>query len=179
MARDGWFLGLPKNSDGKELEPWDFVTGKPFAGRDGPFTAPIKETGTRAAISFGAFDILYASGIMADRLLQVVGADEIQLIPVAISGVDDGFSIINVLQRIKCVDEEKSVFEKWLPGNSARPDKAGEYKMIEKLRVEPVLAQGRHIFRLWGWSQAVVVSERVKEVVEAYGSADTVFIPVS
>jgi hypothetical protein len=111
---------------------------------------------------------------MAEALLNLA-REQVQLIPVRVDGFDDNAFIVNVLSEVRCVDEARSTFQKFLPGNTVRPDKIGQYEMITKLSVDPRLAEGFEIFRPWGWKVATIISERMKEVIEQVGAQGTIF----
>ena len=100
---------------------------------------------------------------------------QIQLIPVQVENFDEEIFIVNVLSEIKCVDEARSTFQKYLPGNISRPDKVGGYEIVAELFIDPESAVGFEIFRPWGWKVAVIVSERIKEVITQVGAQGTKF----
>ena len=75
--------------------------------------------------------------------------------------------------QLKFVSSEKDRAFKAL-GNAERPDRAGEYKMIMELFIDPNATEGRNILRPWGWTILVIVSEKYKGAVESVGSAGTV-----
>ena len=173
-----WFIEKPYFPDGKMVGTWDFMKchaiNPPYIG----LSAKTSYGEVVTDVCFGAFDIIYARPKMADAMLACAG-DEIQLVPVHVDGFNEDVFIVNVLNKVKCIDESRSLFEKWALGNAERPDRAGEYKMIRELFIDPNATEGRNILRPWGWTTQVIVSEKFKEAVESVGSAGTVFIPVS
>lgn len=172
-----WLIGEPHLPNGKLVSAWDFmkchVIEPPLKG----LVATTSHGSVATQASFGALGIPYIRPNMAEAILGLAG-DEMQLIPVHVNDFDEDVFIVNILNKIKCVDESRSLFEKWAPGNKERPDRVGEYKMIMKLFIDSDAAQGKNILRPWGWTTQVIVSEKMKEVVESISAVGTVFLPV-
>lgn len=61
-----------------------------------------------------------------------------------------------------------------------RPDKLGDYRQVINLTLSPeLIPPGIDIFRVAGWTVALIVSETVKLAMEATGCAGAVFEPVT
>ena len=70
-------------------------------------------------------------------------------------------------REIECVDETKSIFVKWEKDDPIRPDKAGEYESFEKLVLNPLdIPEDAHIFRLKKYDILIVISEKLKLLLE-------------
>lgn len=175
---DCWFISEPRLPNGEVVDSWFFRKCQTIDPSYISLVASTTYGDIVTEASFGAFDIPYVRPKMAHALLDSVG-NEIQLIPVHIEGFNEDVFILNVLNSVKCVDESRSEFEKWAPGNTQRPNKVGQYKMISKLLVDPNTTNDLNIFRPWGWTIKIVVSEKVKSVVEAIGATGTTFELVS
>jgi hypothetical protein len=103
---------------------------------------------------------------------------EVQFIPVDVEGQTEPWFIVNALQVIRCIDDarcEEVLY--WLPEDN-RPDKEGEYRNVRGLKVDPAKIGDAHIFRPWGWLVALIVSEHVKQAMEAEGITGIKFIEV-
>ncbi|MFM7858616.1 MAG: hypothetical protein ACKO96_43530, partial [Flammeovirgaceae bacterium] len=76
--------------------------------------------------TFADFELLILNQKVSNLLLK----NEVQSIPIKINGYtsEKPHFLTTILNGIDCVDEEKSVFDKWESGNDIRPDKAGHYK---------------------------------------------------
>lgn len=105
--------------------------------------------------------------IVSERFVQCLREfmDDVQLFPVKVPGTTEKFYILVIKNAIDCVDEEKSDFEKFEPGNDIRPDLAGNYSAIGVLKVDPSRID-RHIFRIAKYLVAAVVSAEVKDRLE-------------
>jgi hypothetical protein len=58
-------------------------------------------------------------------------------------------------------------------GQKVNPEKVGEYRVVAGMRIDPEKAAGAHIFRPWGWTMALVVSEYLKQALEREGITGT------
>jgi hypothetical protein len=137
---------------------------------------PIHHDGPRLDFTLTSFGV----PVVTDRLSHVIAASaggEAQLIPCRVGG-EPGFVIPHTLNRVKCVDEDRSVFEKWTT-ESFRPDLAGQYCRVDKLVVRgDLIPSGANFFRIWGWEVLLIVSETMKQAMEAAGCHGAVFVPV-
>lgn len=52
------------------------------------------------------------------------------------------------------------------------------YRQIYGLKIDPAAVGGANIFRPWGWTRALIVSERVKQAMEEEGMLGAKFIEV-
>lgn len=79
------------------------------------------------------------------------------------------FYIMAVAQELACINEEESEFQKFEVNDPVRPDKAGEYRGFLKMVVDPKKCAGFNIFRVKGFSIAIVVNAQVKQNLESEG----------
>ena len=98
-------------------------------------------------------DILYEYG------------QDIQLLPIKVVGYTGRYYVLVVTNGLDCIDERRSEYEKYRKGNKIRPDLAGEYKIINVLKIDPKKVD-RSIFRLKKYTLPVIVSEEVKTKLE-------------
>ncbi len=82
---------------------------------------------------------------------------------------DSYFYIMAVPNEVECINEELSEFQKFEVNDPVRPDKAGEYRGFFKMVVSPEKCAGFNIFRVKGFSIAVVVSAQLKQKSELSG----------
>ena len=98
-------------------------------------------------------------------------------IEVCIDGSDHSYSILNVLAERDCTDTERSEFTRW-EKSDGRADKVGEFRMFTKLLIDPRRCGDAEIFRLDGWNIALVVSERVRGMLEGVRDLGVKFDPI-
>jgi hypothetical protein len=156
-----WFPNEPRTPGGGEVDTWAFTTCKRYTGEE-PLTLSTNLPGPRSPITFGPFDILIVDTALGAKLAEVAPAD-VQLVP-AITEEDDVF-ILNALRELDCIDEGRTVGERWMSGDG-RPEKVGEYRSVVELFVDPDRATGAHVFRLVGWGIPLIVSAEIVAVLD-------------
>lgn len=111
---------------------------------------------------------------LADAVAPIAGAD-IQRIPATVEGDVGEWEILNVLACVDCIDHGRSQIT-YYPDNDPRyPRKP---RGVLELIISPAKASGYHMFRVSDWRVAVLVSEQVKDAVEAIGATGVQFTPV-
>jgi hypothetical protein len=159
-------LGPPYDPAGNEVDPRIFTKGAPVSVQP-PLTIPVRELGDKVDFNFCAFDMVVTPRAFNVELEKLVGS-AIQRIPVTVEGEGDRFEILNICESVQCLDELRTgEIIRWTV-EDGRPDRIGDYHIIRGLRIDPAAAQGHHIFRVAGWSLALIVSEEVKRFFEAW-----------
>lgn len=90
---------------------------------------------------------------------------------------DEECEILNVVDRVGCIDEPRSQFTKWTP-EDGRLEKTGDYRMVTHLQLNSRLANSHHLFRVTEWPVALIASEQVKSLLED-GTTGLRFEPVN
>jgi hypothetical protein len=178
-----WYLRRLVDNAGTELDARDFTYGIPVdlgpplrvsAWDDEtmievqePLTVLLdrKRPGSPIDFTFTNDNMPVVNSKVA-KILALANAD-IQRVPVRVESRDDDYEIINVISRVDCIDTKYSVIQWFQPGNSVRPDLVGQPEMITKLVIDPMVAAGHHILRPTGWEVALIVSDQVKNALEA------------
>jgi hypothetical protein len=166
-----WYLKAPL-SNGGAIDPRVFTEARPvdFAGA---LSLPLRREGAPVDFNFADFDMVVTTPALIDELQKLPGV-ALQRWPVTIPGAVKPFEILNVLDSVDCIDEERSEFIKWTP-EDGRADKVGEYRMFVSMKLDPHKAKGHHLFRLKGWEIALIASERVKVLCEQLGVTGVAF----
>jgi hypothetical protein len=103
--------------------------------------------------------------------------NDVQILPCAVSG-DCGYAAINVLRILPCIDDALTVGIKWT-ADDHRSDLAGQYRRIDKLMVDPSkIPEDAQVFRMKDYQRIIIVSETMKQAMEAAGCHGAVFVPV-
>ena len=90
-----------------------------------------------------------------------------------------GYVVLNSTRTVPCLDEGRSQFVKWEAG-SHRADLLGQYRMVTELTIDVgIVPSNAHFFRIAGWRIALIVSEIVKDAMEAQGCLGGLFLPVT
>jgi hypothetical protein len=161
-----WELGVPLDRQGKEVDdPWMFKNGVPVRV-EGRLKVPITALGKPLDFSLAGIGVAPVVHARVASLLKELAPDEVQLFPVDIDGQPDPFCILNVTRAVKCIDDKMSEeVEYWTP-EDGRPEKVGQYQGVHGMRIDPTKAGDAKIFRTWGWTIALIVSEEIKAALE-------------
>ncbi|MEZ6196953.1 MAG: hypothetical protein R3F20_14700 [Planctomycetota bacterium] len=90
--------------------------------------------------------------------------NDAEFLPLEIPG-HEGFVVLNVLRVEPCIDEARSEFLKWTTRDH-RPELAGSYRQVTDLRLDRSrIPSDAQVFRLEGWEIALIVSEKVKDLM--------------
>ena len=166
-----WHLGMLQTSDG--AEHW-LRAGQLFDRED--LIVPVHHPGPSMDFTMTTFGAVVVRDHLAQAILAVVGTD-VQVIPVHIKG-HFGYSVVHPLRVLPCLDEHLSRFKLWTV-DSARPDKAGDYRDVEVFVLNGAkVSADAHIFRVKGYTILLIVSETMKQAMEAAGCHGAVFVPV-
>lgn len=164
-----WVLAQPEVDEcGRKLSPWLFDRSEPVA-LDGLPIISVSLPGI--ALDFS--ETTLATPVVSSRVVTILEhlgvQDEAQLVPARVEGCPEPYFILNTIKSIRCIDDarcEEVVY--WLPEDN-RPDMEGQYRNVVGMKIDPDRAGGANIFRPWGWPVALIVSERVKNAMEAAG----------
>jgi hypothetical protein len=177
--KDRWFLKSLNVVDENKISVWKFLSPAPV---NLPDTAKLKisvrEIGKALDFTFADFEVLIVNEKVAFFLSDV----ECQLLPVEVGGVknEHSYFVVVILNSVDCLDESRSVFEKWQSDDPIRPDLAGDYKGIYKLFVDPnKINPNNTIFRLGKSDNVIIVSEKLKKQFESNGITGVKFKEVT
>lgn len=170
--KDRWHLGEVLK-DGSSIELWN---GNPVEEGTSLKTTPDRP-GKPLAFSLTSFATPVARTDLAGAIASISGTD-LQRLPITIEGYDD-YEVLNSVRIIDCLDENQSEFTKWTEKDH-RPELAGQYRMITKLKIElKRVPADAHFFRIKGWRIGLVVSQAVKTTMETIGCLGAKFQEVT
>jgi hypothetical protein len=171
-----WHLGTPLDESGEELDPWQFFEGHRIELGCVP-RFPLDVPGEPLDFCWAAFSIPVVHERFV-RILRRLRVQDVQLIPTRVEGQSDPFFILNTLREIRCIDDARSAeVEYWKPEHG-QPEKLGTYRYVHELRIDPSKVGDARVFRTWGWTIALIVSEDLKEAIEAERLTGTRFVEV-
>nr|WP_309887924.1 DUF1629 domain-containing protein [Archangium sp.] len=128
----------------------------------------MRPDGVALDFSWAAFNIPVVSSRFV-QLFERMGLQETQFLPVQVENHPGPWSILNTLSTIRCIDDARcEEVQYWRP-EDGQPEKVGQYQSVAGLRIDPTKVEGARIFRPWGWSIALLVSEDVKDALEREG----------
>jgi hypothetical protein len=142
---------------------------------DGRLEVPIKIPGKPLDFSLAGIGVAPVVHVKVASLLKELAPEDVQLFPVDIDGQPDQFCILNVTRTVKCIDDEASEEVSYWTPEDGRPEKVGQYEGVHGMRIDPTKVGAARIFRTWGWTIALVVSEELKEALERIKATGTKF----
>ncbi|MGA3846864.1 imm11 family protein [Ralstonia nicotianae] len=169
-----WYLGQPATPEGEVL-PGAFRKGLLWMDPR-PMTVQVLQCGVPASFNHSGHAEYIVAVELMDRLREMVPPSVIQGIPITVHGYPAKFEVLNSLDIVDCVDEEHSEFSRWT-AEDGQPNKIGNYRM-SLLRIDPERAKGHDLFRVKGWTIALICSERVKQCLEDADVTGIRFTPV-
>lgn len=181
--RYGWEIATDwLNSDGSWKDVWMFTRCEP-APRSHGLKFAVSNDGIPRDFNIANFNIPIVSQNLGE-LLSLNDIDCIERIPISIaSSSDTQWEVLNILQRVDCIDYDASVIDFFPsdpndPSVKTNPTRAGMPRGIRSLRIKPEKCSGKHIFRIKNWEVPIIVSKKVKDFIEAKGMKGIRFLGV-
>jgi hypothetical protein len=172
-----WHLGSPVDEQRQELNPWQFKKGRVLDPGGVP-CFPLQVPGHPLDFSWAAFAIPVVHGRVV-RLLERLGVqEEVQFLPAQVEGHAGPYFILNTLRTIRCIDDARCEEVQYWKPEDGQPEKVGQYQFVAGMRIDPAKVGDSRIFRTWGWSLALILSEDLKQAMEAEGLTGTRFVEV-
>ncbi|MCY1017873.1 imm11 family protein [Pyxidicoccus sp. MSG2] len=91
-----------------------------------------------------------------------------------IQGQPDVYSILNAVQVVKCIDDRASREVRYWTPEDGRPEKTGQYRAVYGMRIDPIRVGATRVFRPWGWTLSLIVSDEVRAAALAHLGASGV-----
>jgi hypothetical protein len=174
-----WELGDPIDSQGQEVDdPWQFTEGRPVRV-DESLRVPVANPGTPLDFSLAGMGVTPIIHKRVASLLAELAPDDVQLIPVELDGQPEQYCILVATRSIQCIDDQASAEVKYWKPEDGRPDRAGEYRAVHGMRIDPAKVGDAKVFRPWGWTVALIVSEDIKEALVRAGVTGVRFTEVT
>ncbi|MFY1827631.1 imm11 family protein [Myxococcus fulvus] len=161
-----WYLGDPSDETGLEVEDiWAFAMGQPIPP-PGHLTFPIREPGRRldfCTAGVGSTPIVH---VRVANLFAELAPDDVQLFPVDVEGAPEQYVMLVATKLIRCIDDQSTEEVLYWKSEDDRPDKLGQYRSVFGMRIDSTKVGDAKVFRTWGWSIALIVSEDLKVALE-------------
>jgi hypothetical protein len=167
-----WFLDKPTTIPA--IDFWSFTKTKRLLHVPNKIIIPIAHDGVQLDITMAAFDII----VVNNKVTSLFSEEEAQKIPITINNIKDDLFIIIPLHTIDAIDRKKSIYKIWEIGNKIRPDKAGQFKDVQKLLIDSSLVNPNiSIFKTKYYNTAIIVNEIFKNKFEELMLQGVEFIP--
>lgn len=157
-----WYLGTIINDD----DNWKYVIGDNIDNYSSELEAKVSQDGSEMDYTITN---AYSVPIVSERIKnQLYNLSDIQFIPLKIVGrkSDLKYFIMVVANKIDCIDETKSKFNKFEVNDPVRPDLAGHYRGFFRLVLDESRIEGKDVFRINKAENYLIISDRVKEALQ-------------
>ncbi|WP_342747661.1 imm11 family protein [Melittangium boletus] len=138
----------------------------------------VSMEGTPLDFTLAELDIPVIQSNIAAILTEMAPGD-VQLIPVEIESQQGSFSILVATRLIRCIDDNASEEVRYWKPEDGRPEKVGKYRAMSGMRIDPTKVGDAKVFRTWGWTVALIVSEDIKDALERAGITGARFTEVT
>lgn len=158
-----WAIGHFEFKDGDNV--WTFTKAGPKDALGYMPKSWIREHGRKVNITYGDFDVLIVDDCVKDCFSQ----EEALFFPIELIDLPDrsmNYYIMKIVHEVECVDLAESAYDLWEVNNPIRPDKAGNFKAINKLVVDASINIEWNIFRVKRYNIEIIVSEALKKKLE-------------
>ncbi|MGE6758278.1 imm11 family protein [Corallococcus interemptor] len=170
-----WLLETPTRGSGEPFdEPWMFADGRVLPDL-GAITARIAHPGRKRTFDFSVIEAAPIASEAVANVFRTLAPGDVQLIPVSIEGVPERHFVVNATKVIDCIDEARCREVHHYDKDDPAPGYEGEYNWIYGLRIDPSRTEGARVFRLKKFKIAFIVSEDVKNALEAVGNLGVSF----
>ncbi|KFA91203.1 imm11 family protein [Archangium violaceum] len=171
-----WHLSHPVDEHGEKVNPWQFTRSQWFESQE-TIHFPVKPDGLALEFTLDAFLTPVVHGRVV-HLFERMGIQEVQFISIQVEGHSESYFILNTLRVIRCIDDARCEEVQYWKPEDGEPEKVGEYRLVAGLRIDPAMVEGARIFRPWGWPLALLLSEELKQALEAEHITGTRFVEV-
>jgi hypothetical protein len=172
-----WLLGKPMDAQGGKVDHWQFIEGQRLEGRPASLSFRQRVPGNPLDYSEASISIPVVSQRLKELLERLGVEDEVQFFPARVESREEPYFVLNATRLVDCIDEARcSRTVRWKP-EDGHPDRVGEYRVVEDMRIDPGRVGGVRIFRTWGWP-VLIVSEQLKRAMEQEGITGTRFTEV-
>ncbi|HYO57291.1 imm11 family protein [Archangium sp.] len=173
-----WHLSTPDvDETGREIDPWQFKDGVVVTLGAAPLLR-MSHPGRALDFTLTGLTVPLVHGRAVSLFKRLSLDQEVQFIPTHVEGFTEPYFLLNALRIIRCIDDarcEEVLY--WLPEDN-RPDKEGQYRNVRGMKVDPEKVGDANVFRPWGWTAVLIVSERVKRAMENEGITGPRFVEV-
>jgi len=174
-----WELSDPTDQHGREVDnPWMFRKGAPVDLQE-RLRIPLLRPGHALDFSMAGVGVTPIVHARVATLLSQLAPSDVQLFPVEIASQPEPYFLVNVTRAVKCIDDQASAEVRYWKPEDGRPEKVGKYRAVSGMRIDPAKVGDAKVFRTWGWTIALIVSEDIKEALERQAITGVAFQEVT
>ena len=174
-----WYLDVPVDGHGQRIGTWVFTDGQPVSVAE-PLRVGFSRLGKPLDFTLADACSVPVVHPRVASVLKALAPGDIQTFPIQVEGQPEPYVLVNVVRLLKCIDEQASEHvEIWVPEDeNDQPERAGEYRNVEGMRIDKSRVGDAKLFRAWGWTLPLLVSEDIKNALEGIGATGMHFTEV-
>jgi hypothetical protein len=184
MAMDGkiwphWFPHCPHDKNGDQINRFHFKNGQYYTTTEERLYVPIFKNYHGKEVDF--FDPLMTPYVRADiaEAVQRLCPDAVQLIPVEIETQTRPYVILNILDVVDCLDEQRTESFDFYTEASGPSHLIGQYKWLYGRRIDPIRAAGHKIFWLGRDPLTIIIDDEMKALLESFNTTGFALMDVT
>ena len=158
--------GCAELSDGTPLPGSPFTRGEKYDGAEPVHFASISP-GPVIDFSFGFQDIPIVRKALAETILRLSPAGDIQVVTAVIDDDDTEFVVLNSLRLVDAIDEGRSMTVPLREEQRVRGWK-GKYGSVANIHLECDKVGDAQFFRVSYWPMALMASDSIVDVLRGY-----------
>ncbi|HLL03488.1 MAG TPA: DUF1629 domain-containing protein [Myxococcaceae bacterium] len=162
-----WHLLSPVGETGQEVDPWQFTEGQCVEISE-RLRITLQVEGMPLDFTLAGLGIPVVR-VKVASIFEELAPDDVQLVPVEVDGQSEQYRILVATRTVRCIDDQACAEVRYWKPEDGRPDKVGQYRAVYDMRIDPAKVGEAKVFRLWGWTVALIVSEDIKEALERAG----------
>ena len=174
---DRWHVKSPVDARGREVIPGLLTQGGILEFEE-PLVLPLARTGRALDFSLTGLNIAVVSERFLSMCERMGIQQEIQFIQARVESHPESYFVLNTLRIIRCIDDVRSEEVSFWAPRHGEPERVGHYRNVVGLKVDPGKIGNTQIFRPWGWTVALVVSDHVRLAMEEAGLSGPRFVEV-
>jgi hypothetical protein len=156
-----WFLSKLKNSNGEIIDEMQFQRCLKLNIENDLFYQ-VEIDGERPLFFFAGANTAPVIGVVIKQEFDKLMMDSVQYIPVGVHGYDEKYYILNIIKDYDCMDKDKSKYDLFSLPNIPTPMMMMYDLYIRQNDEYPP------IFRIKDYGTAVIISQKIKDILEKY-----------
>ena len=171
-----WHLSSPQDAQGHRILPIRYKQGHPLDLQGEP-VIPVHTPGLALDFSL-ALHVEVVTPRFVSLCERLGLQDQVQFIQAQVEGHAEPYFLLNTLRIIPCIDDARCEEVDRIGPEDGAPEFVGYYRNVAGMKIDPTKVGDAHLFRPWGWTVALLVSEHLKRAIKDAGLTGPKFLEV-
>jgi len=166
-----WYPGCPVDGRGEKVGSWLFMRGHAASVQE-PLKVGLSRPGTPLDFSLADAGTVPVVHPKVAAVFTSLAPGDVQTWPIQVEGQPEPYVLLNATRLVDCIDDQASKrVLRWIPEDEDdQPERAGEYRNVVGMRLDKSRVGDAKVFRPWGWTVVLIVSEDLKDALERTGA---------